>query len=109
MDIKCFFYIYLMRPTITISIIVGILIIIIFFVLAVFFSLHINEIYEYINNTIDGFFDNRRPRRTRQRRNAIYIPRQPREIELTPLPKKNFIIIQNPNSPYTLGIEHSSE
>ena len=105
-----------MKPAITVSIVVGILIIIIFFILAVFFSLHINETYEFINNSIDNFLDNgrrrrrTRQRRTRQRRNAIYIPPPPiREIELTPLPKKNFIIIENPNSPYTLGIEHSTE
>lgn len=101
-----------MRPAITISIVIGILIIIIFFVLAVLFSLNINEICEWVNKSIDDFLYNRRRRRQRQRqrRNAIYIyPQPPREIELTPLPKKNFIIIENPNSPYTLGIEHSSE
>jgi hypothetical protein len=101
-----------MRPAITISIIVGIIIIIIFFVLAVLFSLHINEICEWVNKLIDDFLYIRR-RRRRQRRNAIYVYPQPpqpiSEIEMTPISKKNFIIIENPNSPYTLGIEYLTE
>ena len=100
-----------MQSAITVAIVVGILIIIILFIFAVLFSLHMNEIYNYISETITIILNNGRGRRTtRQRRNAIYIPRQPpREIEMTTLPKKNFIIIENPNSPYTLGIEHSTE
>ena len=107
-----------MRPAITISIIVGIIIIIIFFLLAVLFSLHINEICELVNKSIDDLLYNRRRRRRqrrqrRQRRNAIYVyPQPPRpisEIEMTPIQKKNFVIIENPDSPYTLGIEYLTE
>jgi hypothetical protein len=101
-----------MRPAITISIIVGIIIIIIFFLLAVLFSLHINEICELVNKSIDDLLYNRR-RQRRQRRNAIYVyPQPPRpisEIEMTPIQKKNFVIIENPDSPYTLGIEYLTE
>ena len=115
MDIKCFFYIYLMRPAITVAIVVGILIIIILFIFAILFSLHMDAIYNYISETINIFLNNRRGRRRirRQRRNAIYVYPQPpqpiSEIEMTPISKKNFIIIENPNSPYTLGIEYLTE
>tara|TARA_A100001015_G_scaffold309320_1_gene408583 strand:- start:4241 stop:4555 length:315 start_codon:yes stop_codon:yes gene_type:complete len=104
-----------MQTAITITIILGILLIISIFISAILFVLHFDMINHWFNATIDNYMNNnnnriRRTRRTRQRRNAIYIPPPPiREIELTPLPKKNFIIIENPDSPYTLGIEHSTE
>ena len=103
-----------MQTVITITIILGILLIISIFISAILFVLHFNMINEWFNTTIDNYMNNNRigrnRRRTRQRRNAFYIPPPPiREIELTTLPKKNFIIIENPNSPYTLGIEFSTE
>ena len=98
-----------MQTAITITIILGILLIISIFISAILFVLHFDMINHWFNTTINNN-NNNRTRRTRQRRNAIYIPPPPiREIELTPLPKKNFIIIENPNSPYTLGIEYSTE
>ena len=104
-----------MQTAITITIILGILLIISIFISAILFVLHFDMINHWFNATIDNYMNNnnrigRNRRRTRQRRNAIYIPPPPiREIELTALPKKNFIIIENPNSPYTLGIEHLTE
>ena len=100
-----------MQPAITVAIVVGILIIIILFIFAILFSLHMNEIYQYISETINVFLNNGIRGRgiTRQRRNAVYVYPQTREIEMTPIQKKNFIIIENPNSPYTLGVEYSSE
>lgn len=101
-----------MRPAITVAIVVGILIIIILFIFAILFSLHMDAIYNYISETINIFLNNRRRGITRQRRNAVYVypqPSQIREIEMTPIQKKNFIIIENPDSPYTLGVEYSSE
>tara|TARA_A100001015_G_scaffold266009_1_gene314873 strand:- start:5 stop:316 length:312 start_codon:yes stop_codon:yes gene_type:complete len=103
-----------MQPAITAAIVVGILITIILFIFAILFSILYNEIYQYISETIDVFLNNGIRGRgiTRQRRNAIYVypqPPQPREIEMTPIQKKNFVIIENPDSPYTLGIEYSSE
>ena len=101
-----------MRTEITITIIIGVLILIILFVLSVLFSLHMDDIYKFITETFTIFLNNGRTIR-RQRRNAVYVYPQPpeliSEIEMTPIQKKSFIIIENPNSPYTLGIEHSSE
>ena len=103
-----------MQTAITITIILGILLIISIFISAILFVLHFDMINDWFNATIDNYINNNRIgrniRRTRERRNAIYIPPPPiREIELTELQKKHFIIIENPNSPYTLGIEHSTE
>lgn len=102
-----------MRPAITVAIVVGILIIIILFIFAILFSLHMDAIYNYISETINIFLNNRRRGIPRQRRNAIYVyPQPPRpisEIEMTPIQKNNFVIIENPDSPYTLGIEYLTE
>jgi hypothetical protein len=101
-----------MRAAITITIIIGVLILIILFVLAVLFSLHMNDIYKFISETFTVFLNNGRTvrRERRERRNAVYPqPSQISEIEMTPISKKNFIIIENPNSPYTLGIEYLTE
>ena len=100
-----------MQPAITAAIVVGILITIILFIFAILFSILYNEMYQYISETIDVFLNNERRGRgiTRQRRNAVYVYPQTREIEMTPIQKKNFVIIENPDSPYTLGIEYSSE
>ena len=68
-----------------------------------------DAIYNYISETINIFLNNRRRGIPRQRRNAVYVYPQTREIEMTPIQKKNFVIIENPDSPYTLGIEYSSE
>lgn len=104
-----FFLSLFMDDIITLTLILGIFIIIILFILSIFCTIYMNEIYETVYQVFNTHNNRTIPRR-RQRRNAIYVVPQPiREIELTPLPKKNFIIIQNPNSPYTLGIEHSTE
>ncbi len=99
-----------MRTAIIVTIILCILITILFFITAVFVSLHTVEICNFVNECIDDVYNNRR-RYLRNRRNAVYIHPSPpvREIELTPLPKKVFIVIENPNSPYTLGFECSTE
>jgi len=102
-----------MKPAIIITIIIGIMLTILFFLLAVFISLYHSEIRNEFDAWINNMqiIDRNRRRAIRARRNAIYIYPSPpiREIELTPLPKKNFIVIENPNSPYTLGIECLSE
>ena len=107
-----------MRPGIIISIIVGTLLTVIIFILAILFVLHMDKIFNFFNETVGEYITNNDRRRRitrirrqrRQRRNAIYVnPYVIREIELTPLPKKNFKVIENPNSPYTLGIECLSE
>ena len=88
-----------MRPVIAVTIVIGIIIIIIFFVLAVLFSLHINEICEWVNKSIDDLLYNRIRRRRirRQRRNAIYVYPQPpqpiSEIEMTQFRAENIGII----------------
>jgi hypothetical protein len=106
-----FLYLF-MKPAITITIILGTILTFLIFISAIFFVLHMETIIKWLTETVEEIFMNRRRRdRIMRRRNAIYVYPQRiiREIELTPIPKKNFIIIENPSSPYTLGIEYSTE
>ena len=104
-----------MRTEILFSLIISIILTILCFISIVILALQMNEVIRFFNECIEYIFNSNRNNRLnirRRRRNAIYIERQRpvietiREIEL---PKKNFIIIENPNSPYTLGVEHSPE
>ena len=103
-----------MRTEILFSLIITVVLTILCFIAVIILSMQMNEVIQFFKECVEYIFDSNTNTRlnTRRRRNAIYIQRQPpvvetiREIEL---PKKNFIIIENPNSPYTLGIEHSTE
>ena len=107
-----FLFIY-MRTEILFSLVITVILTIFCFVAVVILAMQIGEITQFFKECTEYIFGtntNNRIYPSRRRRNAIYIPPPPiKEIELTALPKKNFIIIENPDSPYTLGIEHSTE
>ena len=104
----------MLRTDVLFSLIISVILTILCFISVVVLATQMNEVIQFFNECIEYIFNSNRNNRlnTRRRRNAIYIQRQQpvietvREIEL---PKKNFIIIENPNSPYTLGVEHSTE
>lgn len=102
-----------MRTEILFSLVITIILTIFCFVAVVILAMQIGEITQFFKECTEYIFGtntNNRMYHSRRRRNAIYVYTPPnREIEMTPIPKKNFIIIENPNSPYTLGVEHSSE
>ncbi len=103
-----------MRTEILFSLVITVVFTIFCFVAVVIIAMQLEEIKLFFNEFIVYLFgpnrNNRLYHARRRRRNAIYAYPQPnREIEMTPIPKKNFIIIENPNSPYTLGVEHLPE
>ena len=105
-----------MRTEILFSLIITVVLAILCFISIVILAMQMNEVIQFFNQCLEYLFNSNRNNglntRRRRRRNAIYIQRQQHVIETVKeieLPKKKFIIIENPNSPYTLGIEHSTE
>lgn len=102
-----------MRTEILFSLVITVIFTVVCFIAVVILAMQMGEVIQFFKECSEYIFGpnrNTRGHHTRRRRNAIYVyPPPNREIEMTPIPKKNFIIIENPNSPYTLGVEHSSE
>ena len=102
-----------MRTEILFTMVLTVIFTVFCFIVVVILAMQMSEVIQFFKECAEYIFESNRNttgHQTRRRRNAIYIyPQPPREIEMTPITKKNFIIIENPNSPYTLGVEYSSE